>query len=155
MNDDGARGPLARGALVLVDPAPVVEPALAGEQIRIPVRVVVHHHEDLPREVRALVVVPLELWRLDAVTDEHQLGVIDRDALLLQAAHGDVVLTPGEVDTLGIALKAPELGHLRADADDIERLLPRTVGKPGLVAHAFEPGLQVQTRELVATRARS
>ena len=60
MDDDGAHRPLARRAVVLVVPAPVVKAPLAGEEIRIPVRIVVHDHEDLAGEVHALEVVPLE-----------------------------------------------------------------------------------------------
>ena len=47
VDDDRPRRALPRGALVLVGPAAVVEPALAGEELRVPVRVVVEHHQDL------------------------------------------------------------------------------------------------------------
>ena len=77
VHDDDARRALARGALVLVDPAAVVEARLAREQLRIPVRVVVQHQEHLAFHVGALEVVPLVLGGLDAVADEHDFGVVE------------------------------------------------------------------------------
>ena len=141
MNDDGAGCSLARGAFVFVVPAPVVEPALAGEQVRIGVRIVVHHHQDFPGEIHALEVVPVKLRRLDAVTDEHQLGIVDGDILFLQPADGDVVLAPGKADALPATLEAPAFRELPLDADDVERLLPGAIGKCPVVSHAFEPRL--------------
>ena len=77
VHDDHAGRAMARGAFVLVGPAAVVQARLAREQLRIPVRIVVEHHQDLALDVHALEVVPLVLGRLDAVADEHQLGVLD------------------------------------------------------------------------------
>ncbi len=76
VDDDRAGRSLARGALVFIVPAAVVEAPLAGEQVRVPVRVVVHHDQDLALEVHALEVVPLEFRGLHAVADEYQLGVL-------------------------------------------------------------------------------
>src|SRR6185437_17155883 len=61
MDDDRAGRSLARGALIFIVPAPVVEATLTGEQVRVPVRVIVHDEEHLALEVHALEVVPLEL----------------------------------------------------------------------------------------------
>src|SRR5215470_14929486 len=155
MDDDCAGGSLACGAFVLVNPAAVIEPARAGEQVRIPVRIVVHHHEDLPREIGALEIIPTEFRRLDAVPDEDQLRIVDGDALLLHTTEGDVVRVPAQIEACTASLEAPALRKLSLETDDVERLLPGAVGKCGLVAHAFEPGLQVEPRELVAARGRA
>ena len=155
MDDDHAGGPVARRARVLVVPAAVVQTALAGEQIRIPVRIVVHHHQDPAGDIHALEVVPLVFRGLDPVTDEHQLGVGERDVVTLHTARGDVVVTPAEVDSLAPDLEAPALRELRLDADDVERLLPAAAGEGGAVTHALQASLQIQPRQPICARARS
>ena len=61
VDEDRAGRSLLRRHQVLVVPAPVPEPRLAREEVRVVLRVVVHHQEDLALEVRVLVVVPLVL----------------------------------------------------------------------------------------------
>ena len=103
MDDDRAGRALGRGALVLVGPAAVVEAAIALEQIRIPVRIVVQHDEHLAGEVRVAVIVPAVLRRLDAVADEHDLGILDRRLLRLDAAAGDELVPERELDAVAAA----------------------------------------------------
>ncbi len=109
MNDDGTRGPLASCAFILVDPPSVIQPALAGKQLRIPVRIVVQHHQDLALQVHALEVVPLVFRRLNTVTDEDELSVIDTHLVVLLSADGDVVIGPFEIHARMRRLKAPRL----------------------------------------------
>ena len=92
MNDDRCRRAEPCGHLVLVGPASVIEPALAFEQVRIPVGVVVQHDEYLARHVLALVVVPVVLRRPDAVADENQFRIGQRR---IPALIGDVRHEPG------------------------------------------------------------
>ncbi len=91
VDDDGPGRALPGRALVLVGPAAVVEPAVAFEELGIPVRIVVEHDQDLALEVHPLEVVPLVLGSLDAVAHEDQLGVLENRAGLLDAARGDEV----------------------------------------------------------------
>ena len=154
VDDDRPRRALARGALVLVGPAAVVEPAVAGEELRIPVGIVVEHHQDLALEVHALEVVPLVLGRLDAVADEDQLGVLEAGGRLLHAAGADVVVPPLQVDGLAAGLEAPGLRHVGLDADDLEGLLPLAVGEDRLVAEELESRGEIELRGLVATAGR-
>ncbi len=98
VNDDRAAAPCRRRALVLVDPAPVEQTLGAGEQLRIPVGIVVQHQQHLAAHVDALEVVPVVLGRLDAVADEHDLRVLDRRARRLHAARRDEVGVALEVD---------------------------------------------------------
>src|SRR4029078_11713002 len=91
VDDDRARRALPRRALVLVGPAAVVEPPLAGEEGVVPVGGAVEHEQYLALQVLALEVVPLELGRLDAVADEDDLGVLDSRARLLPAGGGDEI----------------------------------------------------------------
>ena len=103
VDDDGAGRALPRGALVLVGPAAVVEPALAGEEGVVPVRIVVEHEQDLALEIDPLEVVPAVLRRLDAVADEDHLGVLDRspslawtpDAAMNSSRRASATLPPG------------------------------------------------------------
>src|SRR4029077_4849076 len=81
---------------------------------------------------------------------EYQLRVVERDVIRLQPAGGDVVLAPGELDVLILALKTPALGELRRDAHDGEWLLPGVAGKGGLIPDALELALQVQPGQLIA-----
>ncbi len=75
MNDDCTRSALAGSTEILVIPAPVPEACLAGEQIRIPVRVVVHDDEDLALEIGILEIVPIVFGCLDCIADEHEFGI--------------------------------------------------------------------------------
>ncbi len=154
VNDDRARRALARRALILVHPAPVVEPALASEQLRIPVGIVVEHHQDLALEIHSLEVVPAVLGSLDAVADEHEFRAIDPALLALHTAAGDVVVRPFQVDVGGMGVERPRGRKGRFDADDIERLLPLSVGAGWLVAERFELRRQIQARQLIAPGGR-
>ena len=115
---------MARGAFVLVGPAAVVEARLAGEQLRIPVRIVVEHDQDLALQVDALEVVPLVLGRFDAVADEHEAGVVDGGGRRLHARAGDVVVGQLEIDVAVLALERPHGRQLRRGADDVDGLFP-------------------------------
>jgi len=68
-------------------------------------RIVVHHQQHLALDVGALEIVPAEFGRLYAVTDEHHFSFLDRDALGLRAAAGDVLIPPFERRRFTLALK--------------------------------------------------
>ncbi len=159
VNDDRRRRSLPRRALVLVGPAAVVEPAVAFEELGIPVGIVVHHHQNLALEVHALEVVPLVLGRLDAVADEDHLGVAHVGGGLLHAAAGDEVVPPlqgeGLAAGLSTGLEVPGLRHLGGDADDLERLLPASVLGSRLEAERFHARRKIEPRQLVAAAGRS
>ena len=151
VDDDGRGGSLPRRALVLVDPAAVKEPPVALEQLGIPIRIVVHHHQDLALEVHALEIVPLVLGRLDAVAHEHELGVLDAGGGFLNFAEDDVIVPPLELDRLVPGLEIPSLGSVRFDAHHFDRLLPRATGSAGLEAEQLEGGREIEAGRLVAT----
>ncbi len=135
VDDDRRRRALARRALVLVGPAAVVEAAVAGEQVVVPVRVVVEHEQDLALEVHALEVVPLELGRLDAVTDEDHLGILDGGLALGDAGGGYELLAALEGDALaGAVAEGPGGRRVRVDADHLEVLHPAAAGSRRLEA---------------------
>ena len=95
VHDQHAERALAGGLFVLVGPATVVGHRLAAE-LALPgfeVRVVDQRDRDLALEVDALVVVPVALGRIDAVADEHQRHVLDRDRLrsVDRGAHRDLL----------------------------------------------------------------
>ena len=75
MNNDSANRTLPCCALVFVVPAPVPKPGFAGKQVRVPVRVIVHYHQDLAFEVLAFEIVPVVLGRLNPVSDKDYLCV--------------------------------------------------------------------------------
>src|SRR5678815_4080133 len=106
---------MARGDFVFVGPATVVEARLAREQLRIPVRIVVEHHQDFALEVYALVVVPLVFRRFDPVADEHQARTVEGGDRVLYARAGDVVLAQLEIDGAILALERPYGWQLRGD----------------------------------------
>jgi hypothetical protein len=149
VDDDRPRGSLARGAFVLVGPAAVIEPPIPLEQIRAPLRIVVHHDQDLSLQILPLVVVPLVLGRLDAVSDEDQLRAVDHRGRRLQAAGNDVI---GRVLECHFTLRAPERPlrrNLRVNAHDIEWLLPAAVGQSWLQPHLHHLSLEVEAGQLV------
>ena len=150
VNDDRSRRPLSRRALVLVGPAAVVETAVAFEQLGVPVRIVVHHHQDLALEVRPLEIVPLVFGGLDAVAHEHQLGVPDRGGGLLDLARGDVLVRPFELDGLVAGFEVPGLGGVGFDAHHVEGLLPGAALGARLVAEELEGGGEIEAGRLVA-----
>ena len=131
---------------------------MPSKEVRIPVRVVVQHDEHLAGEVGVAVVVPAVLGRLDAVTDEHDLGVFDRGLLGLHAAVGDELVPESEVDAVAAArTEGPGFGHGCVDADDVERLLPASIRRGGFEAHVGHHVGYVLPRHDVAggTRATS
>ena len=75
MNQDDAGCPLARRLFILVGPAAVVGERLARKEFWIVGGWLVHQHEQhLALHVHILVVVPVELWRIDAVTHPDKVG---------------------------------------------------------------------------------
>jgi hypothetical protein len=69
--------------------------------------------------------------------------------LYLLSADADVVVAQGESDAAALSPEAPLLRQVRADADDVERLLPRAIGERAAVSHALEARLQVEARRLI------
>src|SRR5215217_4297940 len=127
MNDDHPRSTLARAALVLVSPAAIVETAIARKQFRIPIRIVIEHHEHLPFEVGALEIIPLKLGGLDAITDEHDFRVFYGGGFALHAARSDKFIAIFEIDFLAVDIEAPGFGQLRSHPDDVHRLFPLSI----------------------------
>src|SRR5206468_12116963 len=131
-------------------PAPVIEPRLAREQLRVALRVVVHHQENLALEVGAFVVVPLVLGRHDAVADEDHLAPAGAGLRTLHAGEGHVVVAVAQVHRLA-ALGEADRGRGRAgDADDVEGLIPGAVGSARLQAQSLYLGGDVLLGESVA-----
>ena len=79
MQQDGTGGPATSCFFILVSPTAVVSERFAGEKVRFVSRgrrIVDEHHEDLAPIIGvAFVVVPTLFGRLDAVTDEDEIGV--------------------------------------------------------------------------------
>jgi hypothetical protein len=109
VDDQRRRGALLRGDLVLVRPPAVVGHRAPLEDRVVELlrilrvghgRIVDEHHDRLPADVDALVVVPAVLGRDDAVPDEHDVGVLHVDGGLLATAEGDGVLRELEGDRL-------------------------------------------------------
>ena len=126
VEDQGCRRAELRRHLELVVPAPVVEPALPGEQLRVRLRLVVQEQEHASAEVRALEVVPALLRGHDPVPDEHDLGRVELRPLRLDAGHGDVVREEAQVLARVSPRDARCLGESGHDAHEVERLLPGT-----------------------------
>ncbi len=118
--DDEARLRSAPGGLLeLVGPAAVVGERLAAEEFRVVRgRLVGEEDDDLALHVHALVIVPAELGRGDAVADEDRLGVELFEFLLRLARAGEALLA-GDVER-GLALDRPER-RFRAGDDAHER----------------------------------
>ncbi len=149
VDDDRRRRALARGALVLVDPAAVVEAPLAGEERVVPVGVVVEHHEHLALQVDPLEVVPAVLRRLDAVADEDQLRVGEPGRRTLDAGRADVLLVPGEIDVRRAgAEKAHFAGAALFRPTISKRLLQVAVRARRLESDRLELRGEVGAREL-------
>src|SRR6185369_16925848 len=112
-----------RCALVLVRPAPVVEAALAGEQLRIPIRIVVEHQQSLAAHVDAFEVVPAILRGFDAVADEDDLTVADSDRRVVTTADGDEIAGV-HGHRLSPTRKRPATRNGGPHTDQRERLFP-------------------------------
>lgn len=101
-----------RRLFVLVGPSAVIGHGLAVECARLrrfEIGIVDQHHRNLAAQVHALVVVPLALWRTDAVADEDQWRVLQRDRLLrTQALQGHIVAID---QRLGLAPDAQACAH--------------------------------------------
>ena len=151
MDDDRARRALPRRALVLVVPAAVVEPRLAREQLRIvqsgSLFIIT---QDLALDVHALEVVPLVLGRLDAVADEHHLGVLELRLRRLHAGLDGEVLVEREIGTLAAALCTKDARGVGGHAHELEALEPRAVGRSRLEPEALETRGDVGLGELSA-----
>ena len=143
--DDEARlGAAAGGLLELVRPAAVVGQRLAAEQFRVVRRRLVgEQHDDLALHVHALVIVPLELRRGDAVAEEDRLGVELFPFRLRLAPAGEALLA-GDVQ-LGLALDRLERRfRARDDAQQRHGLEVRAA-----VADRLEAGLLELVREIL------
>ena len=76
MDDDRSQRAVAKRLFVLVGPAAVVSERAPGEELRIVrVRLVGEQNQNLPADVGALEIVPLEFGCHDSVTHKHGLGV--------------------------------------------------------------------------------
>ena len=127
MNDDRAGRTLTCRTFVLVNPAAVIKARIAGEQGRIPVRIIVQHQQYLAFQILTLEIIPAIFRRLDAVADKHDFSILDRALVSLQAAGGDVLVPPFEGCLPALLAEGPLLWHLRFDAHDIEGLLPAAI----------------------------
>src|SRR5262249_1330927 len=129
VDDDDAGRALACRLRILVIPAAVVEPRLAGEEIRVVRRAIVHDHQDLPEHVHILEVVPFLLWRDDAVAHEHDLRIVEARRFLLRPRrdHAVVARLHDERGAAAAWANGRRGGGLALDADDVELLIPRAV----------------------------
>ncbi len=152
MDDERADRPLLRGDHVLVVPAAVPEPRLAGEELRVVLRVVVHHEEDFPLDVDVLVVVPLELGSDDPVADEDELGARNVRLRLLRSGERHVVVDPGEFGLLAPLHHGRLLRHVAHDSDEGHLLDPSAAGCAGLETESLHLRLDVLLGEHLAAR---
>ena len=101
MQQDRSRRATTSSLFILVSPAAVVSECFAAKEIwlgRSRRRIVNQYHEDLAVVISvALVIVPTLLRRIDAVTDENEIGV-DVDVLRLRASERDEVA--GKLESL-------------------------------------------------------
>ena len=97
--DDEARlRPAASGFLEFVRPAAVIGERRAAEELRVlRGRLVREEDDDFALHVNALVIVPIELGRGNAVADEDRLGVELFEFLLRLARAGEALLA-GDVE---------------------------------------------------------
>ena len=107
----------------------------------------------LPAQVDALVVVPAELRRLDAVAHEDELRGVHRHALARALRPGDVVVAPGEPSFLGPLPERQRGAPLHGGADERDLLDPRAVGVARLEADRLQLIDEVRDRQLLALRA--
>ena len=122
VNDDRAdRAPLSRRR-VLVIPSTVVEPGVSGEQLGIPIRVVVHDQQDFAAQVLSLEIIPRVLGCVDSVADEDDFCSVDFRECTLYAARCDELVPVLERERLRTALERPASGYFCSDADDVELL---------------------------------
>ena len=112
MNDDRAGCTLARCAQVFVIPASVPQAGLAGEQLRVPVRIVVHDDGDFAGHIEVTIIVPIVLRCLNAVTDENQLCIVKAGLDRLKKSKPAAFMSQA-------AAQLVEIGNLE---DDFDRL---------------------------------
>src|SRR5205823_579878 len=90
--------PAPGGFLELVGPAPVISQRGAAEELRVVGGGLVREEDnDLPLHIDALVIIPIELRRGDAVSEEDGLGV-ELLALRLRLAPAGEALFAGDVE---------------------------------------------------------
>jgi hypothetical protein len=152
VDDDGSGGTLTSSADVFVVPAAVVETSVALEQVRVPIGIVVQHQQDLALQISSLVVVPVVFGGLDPVADKHHLGIFYLRALRLDTTGSDVLVPDLYLQLAVCGDKAPGLRQLAGDADELERLLPGTIGCPRLQTQRLHAVGQIGSR-LFVTRA--
>ena len=152
VDEDRADGALLRRHHVLVVPPAVPEARLACEDARIVLRVVVHHEEDLAREIRVLVVVPLVLGRHDAVADEDDLRVLDFRLQLLDSREGDEVGARLPLRLAALRAEDGRPGEGRLDADQRHLLNPAAAGGTRLDVHGLHLRLDIRLSQAVAAR---
>ena len=152
VDDDRSGGAEPGRHLELVVPAAVVEPALAGEGLRVALRVVVHHEQDAALQVGPLVVVPALLRGHDAVAHEHDLGVVHAGFRGLRPRERDVVLVESQVRAGRASRNAQHLGTGGGHADEVESLLPAPPRGPGLEPDRLEARGEVLAGEAIASR---
>ena len=155
MNDDDAGRALPRRALVLVDPAAVVEPRRALEQRRIPVGIVVEHDEHLAAHVDVLEVVPAVLRAPGSRSPRTRAP---RRATSAVGACTPLLATKSVPRASSTAspprVKRHVAGASRRDADELDRLLVAAAVAAGREAEPRELGREIRAREHVAFGSR-
>ena len=155
VDDDAADRALLRRLQVLVIPAAVPEPRLAGEERRVARRVVVHDDDDLPAHVDVLVIVPIEFRRDDAVADEDERSAGQLHLRLRLARHHDEVFGDAQRQRGPLAVRDDRLGQLRGHRDQRHALEEGAVVAARLEPGGGKLGGQVVHGQLIATRPRS
>ena len=160
MDDDRTGCTLPRSALVLVVPTAVVQTPGTTEEIRVPFRIVVHHHQDLASKILTLEIIPLVFGGLDAIADEDEFPLIDRDSRFWFPRDRNVVIEVFQGERIRIRLsllrsEGPGLRRATADADHRDALAIGLRARDRLKAVNLELRLEVQLRDRIAHGARA
>ena len=95
MDDDRAGGALPGGLLIFVSPAAVIGHGLAAERtlkaLGAEIGIVDQDDCRLAGHVHAFIIVPAALGRIDSVTDENELAVLEAGLDFLAVAYADPV----------------------------------------------------------------
>ena len=107
MDDDGANSTLPGCTQIFIVPAAIPEPGFSGEQVRVPVGIVIHDHEDFSVQIMLLEVVPIVLRCLDGIADKNHFGIGDFSPVRLHAARHDKIVPLLEGHLTCIVLEGP------------------------------------------------
>src|SRR5204863_8045636 len=118
-------------------------------------RIVNQHHENLAAIIfrRPFVVIPLLLWSVDSITDEHQLSIYV-DVLSLRASERDEVVSKLKRFASLRAVDAQLSFRIRLNAHQRDWLLETSFRTRAFQPHRFKLLGNVHSCEFTATSAR-